>query len=463
MKDVADQTLKHSIQFVNASIASLADLYKYFEERSKDKKEYEVIKDLYEAYKKRDDAYMVPVKDIAVEDLKKQFDQMGIPNVLGAAVERDLKFFVVRGEDLPMVNYAIEKVLSKGKNISEVNYGVMAKEALRGMPTNPLYKITGLDEIQRKGLLEAARNYGFTISSKYQVESQKYDVYFQEKDKDKVRDAYTKNLTLEIGRSGKRYRQQQTNNLKNIDKILKYASRDTGINEEKNLYIVSPQNIYRNIHIMKNGFEHCIETPSSKRTLRHYEGRGKNIEKQLYRELATIKNPVVLTKDEWDTTKDEATRKKLIQEKSMSIKYKSARDKQLADKEYQMRTLIEAKMSLDNGEQVENLSSFYNGDVGIGEFYEHEIVNYTHLEEEDEKVLKATESLDYQNLSQQDKKDLDQYALQLLTIYKNNHNIEIHYPNEQEIVKSLDELLMDAKIDHIQEDTTREIEEELFR
>ena len=41
----------------------------------------------------------------------------------------------------------------------------------------------------------------------------------------------------------------------------------------------------------------------------------------------------------------------------------------------QLRELVEKKMSLNNEEQTENLSSFFNYEVSFSEFFEHELVN----------------------------------------------------------------------------------------
>ena len=70
----------------------------------------------------------------------------------------------------------------------------------------------------------------------------------------------------------------------------------------------------------------------------------------------------------------------MIREKQESYRYGSYEDRQMAQKERDLRMLIEQKMSLDNGDQIENVSSFYNGEVGIHEFFAHEIVNRTHEE-----------------------------------------------------------------------------------
>ena len=59
MSRVAEQTLNYTIRFANALFTDTAEFLKYLEEHSKDAKEYEVIKSLYEAYaNKSDDVYI---------------------------------------------------------------------------------------------------------------------------------------------------------------------------------------------------------------------------------------------------------------------------------------------------------------------------------------------------------------------------------------------------------------------
>ena len=58
----------------------------------------------------------------------------------------------------------------------------MAKDNLQNEDGHPLYSYKGLNEIQKKGILEEAKNRGFTISSQYHEDSKTYDIYFKEKE-----------------------------------------------------------------------------------------------------------------------------------------------------------------------------------------------------------------------------------------------------------------------------------------
>lgn len=464
MSQVAEQTLNYSIRFANALFADAADFIKYLEEHSKNSKEYEMIKDLYDAYiSKSDDAYMVPVKDIAVQDLKKEFENLGIPNIQSTIPDKDLNFFIVRKQDLALVNYAIEKTMEKGRSISEVNFGVMAKENLQNGSGKPLYSYKGLTEIQKKGMLEEAKARGFTISSQYDDKSQTYDIYFKEKDRDKVRDAYVHVKSMELGKTGERYVSEMERSLDDMRNILKEASRPLNADEKRDFYIVSPDNIHRNIHITNNGFEHLNESPNRKRVLRHYEGKGKDLERQLYRELATIKNPVIIQKDEWEKTRtDPEKRKELIRDKREKHEYGSFHDYKIAQKERELRMLIERKMSLDNTEQVENVSSFYNGEVSIEEFFDHEIVNQTHQEEVERDVENTEKKFSMEELEESDRVLIQEYGESILSTYKDLAEPEQYYPDRETILDSLDELLENTKAQQITHEAEKSIEEELF-
>lgn len=464
MSKVAEQTLNYSIRFANALFANAADFLKYLEEHSKDQKEYEIIKGLYDSYiNKSDDVYMVPVKDIAIQDLKKEFERLGIPNIQNTIPDKDLNFFVVRKEDLALVNYAIEKTMEKGRIVNEVNFGVMAKDNLQNEHGRPLYSYKGLTEIQKKGILEEAKARGFTISSQYHADTKTYDIYFREKDRNKVRSAYSHIKAMEIGNTGKRYVAEMERSIEDMRHILKESSKPLKANEERDFYIVSPDNFHRNIHVTDKGFEHLSEAPNRKRVLRHFEGKGKNLERQLYREIATLKRPVIISKEEWEKTKnDPQKRKELIREKDQKKRGDLTYNAELAKKERELRMLIEQKLSLDNGEQVENVSSFYNGEVGVHEFFEHEIVNRTHEKEIDEDVLDTEKRFSIETLKESEREQMEAYGESILTTYKDLVEPEQYYPDREMVMNSLDELLANTRAQQITHEAEKTIEQELF-
>lgn len=465
MSKVAEQTLNYTIRFANALFANTADFLKYLEEHSKDRKEYEIIKGLYDSYvNKSDDVYMVPVKDIAIPDLKREFERLGIPNIQNTIPDKDLNFFIVRKEDLALVNYAIEKTMEKGRTVNEVNFGVMAKDNLQNEQGRPLYSYKNLSEIQKKGILEAAKVQGFTISSQYDSNTKTYDIYFREKDKDKVRDAYSHVKTMELGKTGQRYLNEMERSIDDMRHILKESSRPLKIGEDKDFYIVSPDNFHRNIHVTDKGFEHLSEAPNRKRVLRHFEGKGKELERQLYREISTLKNPIIIQKKEWEETKsDPEKRKEIIREKKKTYEYENYHDRQMAQKEQQLRILIEQKLSLDNADQVENVSSFYNGEVGIHEFFEHEIVNRTHEDEIDQEVQNTEKRFNIEELKESEREQIEAYGESILATYKDLAEPERYYPDREMVMNSLDELLENTKAQQIDHEVTRSFEEELFR
>lgn len=93
-----------------------------------------------------------------------------------------------------------------------------------------------------------------------------------------------------------------------------------------------PNNIHRNIHVQDQEFEHLSEAPNRKRVLRHFEGKGKELERQLYREIATMKNPIIIPKKNGKKQEMILKKKTLIREKQESYRYSSYEDRQMAQK-----------------------------------------------------------------------------------------------------------------------------------
>ena len=177
-----------------------------------------------------------------------------------------------------------------------------------------------------------------------------------------------------------------------------------------------------------------------------------------------MKNPIIIPKKEWEETRnDPEKRKTLIREKQESYRYGSYEDRQMAQKERDLRMLIEQKMSLDNGDQIENVSSFYNGEVGIHEFFAHEIVNRTHEEEIDQDVQDNEKRFNFESLKESEREQLREYGESILATYKDLAEPEQYYPDREMVMNSLDELLKNAQAQQIDHEVTKSIEEELFR
>lgn len=457
MSKTAEQSLNYTFRFLNAAFSDMAQFLEYLEKRAKTSKEYETAKELYEACNKKGEAYMIPVKDIAVDDLKKELENQGIPHFISVSKIDNMNFFAIRTKDLPAVSYAIEKVMERGRNIAEVNFGVMAREANQKQASMLSYH--GFNELERKSMIESAKEMGFVISSR-KTEDGSYSIYFREEDQKKVKLAFTRLKLKELGVSGERHQKQLNGELQLMKNVMKEATKPLGAGEKRNFYVVSATNIHRSIQITENGFIHKNQTNGNDRTYRSYEGNGRGLERQLYRELATLRQPVILTKEEWEKScQDDELRKQIVREKQEKYSYKDYQTKLMADKEYHLRSLIEAKMAMDNSDQMENVSSFYNGDVGIQEFYEHELVNQEHIEENTEKQ----KQIDFESLDSQEKDHLSEYVKEVIYIYLTKSEPEKYFPMREDIELSLDELLNDVKVNQMEHQVTREIEEELFR
>ena len=114
-------------------------------------------------------------------------------------------------------------------------------------------------------------------------------------------------------------------------------------------------------------------------------------------------------------------------------------------------------------DQIENVSSFYNGEVGIHEFFAHEIVNRTHEEEIDQDVQDNEKRFNLESLKESEREQLREYGESILATYKDLAEPEQYYPDREMVMNSLDELLKNAQAQQIDHEVTKSIEEELFR
>ena len=129
----------------------------------------------------------------------------------------------------------------------------------------------------------------------------------------------------------------------------------------------------------------------------------KNKEQDLATILSSIEKPVALSEYEFKS----ATMPRDVQEKYSNILKDDDESRRLQQLESNARQLIALKLSLDNDEQLENISSFYNGEVTFHEFFEHELVNEGHSEEEHERIVRLEKEFDA--MSEEDKEYVKEY------------------------------------------------------
>lgn len=143
-------------------------------------------------------------------------------------------------------------------------------------------------------------------------------------------------------------------------------------NESLDFYLVANKQANEYIHFGKDGLEHyrgdrlvdsCLRTDQA-------------FEETVFKKAIDFSAPISLSKTEFEVPKAEL--KQMLRNEPTAL---DAQTKRLEDLESKARDLIEKKLSLDNDEQIQVPSSFYNQDVSFGEFFSIEQINEGKLSE----------------------------------------------------------------------------------
>ena len=162
--------------------------------------------------------------------------------------------------------------------------------------------------------------------------------------------------------------------------VIAALSRDIQ-NTNQEFYIVANKNGTEYLHFSQNGYEHIKGGSIIDRCARDNE-RFNNL--ALEKTLA-FRAPMALKKEEFEVSRDELI--KTLRSSPSALDAQKLRVEQL---EKIARELIEKKLSLDNGEQVQIPSSFYNNQVSFREFIDIERIN----DEESKELIDTMDRLE---------------------------------------------------------------------
>lgn len=423
--------------------------------------------------------------DRLYESLDKKLNEQGIPHVMIQCSESGLLYFVTRDSDAEAVRDAKNTVLEEEKRISRVS----TQELYRMNAGKNVSSFSNLSETQMKIFQEEAKRNNFVMAAQKQPDGS-FKVFFSEKNAEKATQALNNVVAKSTGIFGKLQEQQKTtqiNNIKNINEQLKNPSSE--------FYIVSGVNMNEFVHVDKQGFQHMRGN-----NLVHFEQRdtGDFVNDVHYQAMGLI-NPVVFSQEEFEqfkelvdkVSKDTGVNTLQTSTRILStinttyngnvqdffeaqnrgdITYSSTEKGEksrliVSDKNFtpdltreefnrlkienEIRTLISAKMSLDNGNQPENLSSFYNGEVSFSEFFAHEVVNDEHDAEEIakyEKLIETAEKLD--SLPEKDKEYLREFTKEIYQERESHHYSSEYVDRERLARDDLDEFINSHESDN---------------
>ena len=136
--------------------------------------------------------------------------------------------------------------------------------------------------------------------------------------------------------------------------------------ESREFYIVSKENPDEYCRITSSGLEHFRGT----RMIDKVSRENPDFLEIAFSTVKEIDTRVMLEKEEFETSKE--NRFSIVKQASTPLQSQQDR---IEDLERAARLLIEKKLSLDNSEQIQIPSSFYNPNVSFNEFFEIEQVN----------------------------------------------------------------------------------------
>lgn len=321
-------------------------------------------------------------KSFAYKDLVKKLTEKKIPHAVMQDKESGLIVVVTRDVDRDKVRDAKNELYEEQRRISRIS----TDEFLRLNAGKYVISVDNLTEVQAKLFQERAQKYNFVMSAD-RAKDGTYTVRFARKDIDKAKLALDGIAVATVGTIGKYNNKRISEEMNKMSDItMKIA------NPQQEFFVVSASNKNEYIHINSEGFSHY----RNNRLIREEKRTDERFVSLTYNQIMSLTKPAILSKEQFESP--DAQRDIYIKKASVST-VMSAEDIRLAQIELRAKQLIEAKMSLDNGNQPENISSFYNGEVSFSEFFEHEIVNDNH---DNEELKRYAASLDA--LSEEDKK-----------------------------------------------------------
>ena len=262
--------------------------------------------------------YPVVGKDFILTDLMKRLDERKIPYAL-VRLDNGLTILTGRSCDENQIHEAVEEIKSQYMQTKDPVTGVMLnpvtevkKGTLNNLVRDDLSRVnmlSGLDPAEGKLLTEELRLRGVVFATD---EKDGLNYYFSSKDRDKVSIAYAKvNATLS-GVSGSFERDRVNISLATMDKARKMLTKE---NEEaaeaggalhESFYVVSRTNPKNRIEVTEKGMAHDLyKNGKITHTYRYADRAHPDFMAAFGVELAAIKEPVIMKKDDYDRLKDD--------------------------------------------------------------------------------------------------------------------------------------------------------------
>lgn len=291
-------------------------------------------------------------------ELKEELKKNKIPHIECPLKEKFGRMFFIKAEDIEKVRDMYREILKQRSMVSEIS----KQEMMELKEGTNIMAVTDLDSVQTQVLREKAEKHMVMIAVD-KLPNGKYNIYFEPEKRNEMQKMIVAMKWELSGMYGHKIREQIQYDIDNKQMIFHFIR--SGLN---NVCITSAKNTEDTIKINDLGYTLMKEN----KVLQQISIDNPEYEKKLWEAIELIDQPVILSDIEY--AKEEQEREIIVKSRNERPKLSRAEINQLK-REMQLRELVEKKMSLNNEEQTENLSSFFNYEVSFSEFFEHELVN----------------------------------------------------------------------------------------
>ncbi len=291
-------------------------------------------------------------------ELKEELKKNKIPHIECPLKEKFGRMFFIKAEDIEKVRDMYREILKQRSMVSEIS----KQEMMELKEGTNIMAVTDLDSVQTQVLREKAEKHMVMIAVD-KLPNGKYNIYFEPEKRNEMQKMIVAMKWELSGMYGHKIREQIQYDIDNKQMIFHFIR--SGLN---NVCITSAKNTEDTIKINDLGYSLMKEN----KVLEQISIDNPEYEKKLWEAIELIDQPVILSDIEY--AKEEQEREIIVKSRNERPKLSRAEINQLK-REMQLRELVEKKMSLNNEEQTENLSDFFNYEVSFSEFFEHELVN----------------------------------------------------------------------------------------
>lgn len=407
--EVSSNMVNQLNQVTSKYMIKLLEYLENYMKMNLEKKERQMALKLLDYQKSGGSFYPISVLDSAYPTLQAALERENIPIVGFRDSNSNSKLCLIRESDREKVEEILHDLQTIGKvKIFDKDTLVMEKSLLFKTGDEAVL-IKGLNKMEYDELLNNLRyqNSKFPIAPEINEENDIYNIYIKKSDicKENGNDflsAYSRTMLNLYGSYAIVKDHEVEYEQKLQDSCVNYCKKSKYVMPK---YLVSSK--YKNAYIELSGEGIVIYTKEKDKDLKidnYKELKKISINEPSFKELfekefIRLSNCVLVDKIEEVKNyieNDELPNDKYL--KAFNNDKKIAKEKSLIEKKWMEKyidkfrenrkfELAQRKMSLSDVSQVENISAFFNDEVSIGEFLEHELVNEVHIKEEEAREI----------------------------------------------------------------------------